>query len=192
MSGDCERVLSFWLDEVGPEGWWKPDPDLDRLIRSRFVDLWDDAVADALWHWMHHPRGSLALIVLVDQFPRNMFRGHAAAFQSDPLARRAAKYALDRGHDLAVDEPGRQFFYLPLEHSESLQDQNRAARLMMTRLPAISPEGVDACLRHREVIRRFGRFPSRNAALGRPDTLAELAYRAEGGYMSGAPGSGPG
>ncbi len=116
--------------------------------------------------------------------PRNAFRGTAEAFAGDRRARAVAKTAIDNGYDLAVPEPERQFFYLPLMHSESLADQERCVRLVLMRLPATGAENRHHAMQHREVIRRFGRFPSRNAALGRADTGDERAYRAGGGYMS--------
>ncbi|MEM9139169.1 MAG: DUF924 family protein, partial [Pseudomonadota bacterium] len=111
-------------------------------------------------------------------------RGSGEAFASDRHALRLAKLAIGRGHDMRVKEPERQFFYIPLMHSEMLADQERALRLILMNMPKTGAINVEHGIKHRDVIRRFGRFPSRNAALGRTDTEAELAYRAEGGYMS--------
>ena len=184
MQSEIERVLSFWIDEVGPGGWYQPGDALDARIRSQFLGLWEDAVAGKLDRWITSPKGALALIILLDQFPRNMFRGEGAAFRSDPLALGFAKRAIGLRHDRRTPEPQRQFFYLPLMHSENLPDQERCVRMIMLGMPECGDDNLPHAVKHREVIRKFGRFPSRNAALGRSDTDAELAYRAEGGYMS--------
>jgi uncharacterized protein (DUF924 family) len=182
-NAQAEEILRFWLEEVGPKGWYKPDTDLDARIRDRFGTLWQRAAAGGLGGWLARPRNALALLILLDQFPRNMFRGSAEAYRTDRRALAAADAAISRGHDRAVPEPGRQFFYLPLMHGESLAHQDRCVRLILLRLPETGAENLDHAQRHRAVIRRFGRFPSRNRALGRRDTEAELRYRAEGGYM---------
>lgn len=181
---EAERVLRFWLDEVGPAGWYAVDPEIDRRCAEEFGAQMADALAGRLGRWQTTPRGALALLILLDQMPRNVHRGEARAYAGDERARAAAMVAIDRGFDLHVEPPGRQFFYLPLMHSESLPDQERCVRLLVMRQP--DPDNVLHATLHREVIRRFGRFPSRNAALGRHDSEAERAYRASGGYMSAA------
>ncbi len=183
MEREQAEILEFWLGEAGPERWYRSDESLDAAIRQRFGALWRGAARGGSGRWLASPRGALALMILLDQFPRNMFRGTAAAFSTDRKALRAAKLAILRGHDMATPEPARQFFYLPLMHSEALPDQERCVRLIALGLVATGAQNLDHALRHREVIRRFGRFPSRNRALGRRDTEAERAYRAEGGYM---------
>ncbi len=183
IDAEAGEVLRFWLDEVGPEGWYKPAPDLDERIRARFGELWAGAAEGRLGHWRAAPRGALALAILLDQFPRNMFRGTAGAYTTDLRALGVADLAIRRGFDREVPEPGRQFFYLPFMHSESLAHQDRCVRLVLMRLPASGAENLDHARRHRAVIRRFGRFPSRNRALGRRDTEAERRYREGGGYM---------
>ena len=182
---EVEEVLGFWLDETGTEGWYRRSEDLDRRIVERFRDLWERAARGACDDWMRTSRGALALMILLDQFPRNMFRGSAEAYRSDEHALALAKLAIERGHDKAVAEPERQFFYLPLMHSEALADQERSVRLIKLRLPETGEDNLEHAVKHREVIRRFGRFPSRNRALGRHDTAAERSYREAGGYMSG-------
>ncbi|MEM7057705.1 MAG: DUF924 family protein [Pseudomonadota bacterium] len=184
MQADVERILSYWLDEVGPDGWYQSSEAADLRIRSDFLDLWQQGADGELDHWITSTDGALALLILLDQFPRNMFRGDADAFRSDPAALRLAKQAISRGHDRKTAEPQRQFFYLPLMHSEKLADQERCVRMLMLGMPECGGENIEHAVKHREVIRKFGRFPSRNAALGRTDSDAELAYRAEGGYMS--------
>jgi uncharacterized protein (DUF924 family) len=178
-----QEILAFWLDEVGPEGWYKQDDALDAEIRERFGAAWESAMDGRYALWLTHPTGVLAYIILLDQFPRNMFRGDARSFASDQVSLAAAKQAIHRGWDMAIDEPARQFFYLPLMHSENLCDQERCVRLMKERLPG-GPENLLHARVHREIIRRLGRFPYRNAALGRKDTPAEAAFVAEGGYGS--------
>ena len=177
-------ILSCWLDEVGPEGWYDAEEARDDAIRARFAPMWEHAMEGALALWLTHPTGSLAYLVLTDQMPRNMWRGTARAFASDRVALAAAKAAIDRDWDLRVDEPARQFFYVPLMHSECLPDQERCVRLMHTRMPETGAANLLHAKAHREVIRRFGRFPDRNAALDRADTAAEAEFLAQGGYGS--------
>ena len=184
MQSKIDDVLRFWIDDVGEAGWYASSEELDARIRSQFLGLWEQAMAGDLDCWITTPQGALALLVLLDQFPRNMFRGDGAAFRSDPLALSFAKRAIALGHDGKTPEPQRQFFYLPLMHSENLPDQERCVRMIMLGMPECGADNLPHAVKHREVIRKFGRFPSRNAALGRSDTDAERAYRAEGGYMS--------
>ena len=186
---EIDEVLRVWLDEVGPKGWYAPAQAVDEDITARFGEVWARAGRGECENWMLTPRGALALLIVLDQFPRNMFRGTAEAYRSDEQARATAKLAIHRGYDRAIPEPERQFFYLPLMHSEVLSDQDRSVRLILMRLPETGRDNLKHAIKHREVIRRFGRFPSRNAVLGRRDTAAERAYRESGGYMSGAGGS---
>lgn len=176
-----EEILAFWLDEVGADGWYRQDAALDDTIRERFEATWQEAMDGRFGLWLTYPSGALSYIVLLDQFSRNMFRDTKKAFSSDAIALAAAKQAIHRGWDLKIDAPARQFFYLPLMHSENLCDQDRCVRLMMERMPASSDNLLHARA-HREVIRRFGRFPYRNAALGRTNTAAEQRFLDEGGY----------
>ena len=171
-----EKVLAFWLDEVGQKGWYDSPPALDAEIRERFEKPWDQAAEGAFGLWLTHATGMLAYIILTDQFPRNMFRDSGDAFATDHLARAAAKVAIDRNWDLKIDEPGRQFFYLPLMHSENLCDQDRAVRLIHSRMPETGVSNQDHACAHRSVIRDFGRFPYRNAALGRKTTASEQLF----------------
>lgn len=177
-----EEVLKFWLDEVGPDGWYKVEDALDNEIRARFRAAWDGAGEGRYSLWLTYPSGALAYIILTDQFPRNMFRGDSRAFSTDRVALAVAKAAVDRGWDLKIDEPARQFFYLPMMHSENLCDQERCVRLMHERMPEGGAANLLHARAHREVIRQFGRFPYRNAALKRADTATEAAYVAAGGY----------
>ncbi len=177
-----EDVLSFWLDEISESGWYTQDDALDAEISRRFKDAWQGACDGRYSLWLTYPSGTLAYIILTDQFPRNMFRGDKRSFASDRVALAAAKAAVDRGWDLRIDEPARQFFYLPMMHSENLCDQERCVRLMCQRMPESGASNLLHARAHREVIRQFGRFPYRNQALQRSFTQHEAAYVSAGGY----------
>ncbi len=177
-----DEVLRFWLDEVGQKGWYQNSEALDAQVRERFSSAWENARAGAYGLWLTYPSGTLAYVILTDQFPRNMFRGERRAFATDRAGLTAAKVAISRGWDVRIDEPARQFFYLPLMHSENLCDQERCVRLICERMPVYGPDNLLHARAHREVIRRFGRFPYRNAALGRASTAPERTFEAEGGY----------
>ena len=129
------EVLAFWIDEVGPTGWYNSTEALDETIRSRFLGAWEQGAAGGLSDWLQNAEGALAYVILLDQFPRNMFRGAGQAFATDKKALCAAKCAITKGWDLKTGEPARQFFYLPLMHSECLSDQDRCIRLMKERMP---------------------------------------------------------
>lgn len=176
-----QEVLTFWLDEVGPKGWYGGGEALDAQIRDRFEADWDQAMAGGLGLWLTYPSGVLAYLFVTDQFPRNMFRGTAKAYRSDRLALPAARRAIARDWDLKIDPPARQFFYLPFEHSESLADQEHGVRLIKERMPEDDEQLLHARA-HRAVIRAFGRFPYRNEHLGRTSTAKEREYLEAGGY----------
>lgn len=180
----AESVLEFWVDEVGPEGWYRGDAALDQEIRDRFLDTWRAAKWGDLASWLERPESALALLIVLDQFPRNMFRGSGEAFHSDPRALELAKKMIGMGYDMKITEPERQFFYLPLMHSETLTDQDRCVRLILTRMPVTGALNLKHACAHRDVIRRFGRFPYRNEALGRKSSAAEQDYLAAGGYAA--------
>lgn len=180
-----EDVLSFWLDEVGEKGWYDPGPDLDQTIRDKFQDAWEK-IEDLVADWPKTRESSLALLILADQFPRNMFRDDARSFATDKLARRIADGAIAEGYDMATPEPARQFFYMPFEHSEEMGDQNRAVSLFEERMPG---ENLRHARLHRDVIRQFGRFPWRNGPLGRETTPQERALLDAGGYGALVKGS---
>jgi uncharacterized protein (DUF924 family) len=175
----AKGILDFWLDEVGPEGWWAAE-ELDPVIRERFRDLWEDARTGGRDGWTCGPRSCLALVILLDQFPRNMFRGDRLAFASDAKSVAVAKGAIARGLDGAIEPAARSFFYMPLQHSEMLADQDKAVRLVV--LNYGPGDLLNHFRAHRLVIRRFGRFPYRNAALGRRTTPEEQAFLDAGGY----------
>ena len=171
-------VLAFWR-AAGPDKWFKKDAGLDGEIVSRFAALWHIAAAGALSEWEAAAESALALVIVLDQFPRNMFRGKADAFATDALARAVTERAIARGFDQKVPGSERVFFYLPFEHSESLADQERAVALV-SKLG--DPDLTRWSELHADVIRRFGRFPHRNSALGRATTREEQEYLDAGGF----------
>ncbi len=177
-----EDVLGYWLDEVGEDGWYDADEGRDAEIRDRFGLAVEEAQDGAYGLWLTYPSGTLAYLILTDQFSRNIYRGDKRSFALDRPAVAAAKAAIDRRWDLAINEPARQFFYLPLMHAENLCDQDRAVRLILTRMPECGASNLLHAKAHREVIRRFGRFPHRNKDLGRETTAVEQAFLHEGGY----------
>ncbi|MFC3180315.1 DUF924 family protein [Cypionkella sinensis] len=180
---DPIEILDFWLGDIGPDGWYAGGDDLDATIRDRFADIWQAAADGGLEHWVEGTVGTLAYLILCDQLSRNMHRGTPKAFATDPQALAAAKQALAQGWDMNAPEPERQFFYMPFEHSENLADQDQAVTLLTERM-ASDPEMALHAQAHRQIIARFGRFPNRNAALGRENTADEAAFLAEGGYAA--------
>ncbi len=173
-------VLSFWIDDVGETRWYKKDNALDTMIYERFAATWELAARGDLDDWSETPDGALALILVLDQFSRNMFRGEAKAFLTDAKALQIAKAAIAVGCDRQIDEPQRQFFYLPYMHSEDLTDQDAGIDLIGERMA--TGNNLYHAKVHRAVIERFGRFPYRNAALGQQNTAAEQAYIDAGRY----------
>jgi len=176
-----EEINRFWIEEIGPKGWYKVDDALDEEIRRRFRADWEEIAGGALPRWPWSARATLARLILADQFPRNMFRGEGRSFATDVLARRWAKWAVEARKDQKVKAPERQFFYLPLMHSEVLADQDRSVRLFLSRMPG-GNDNLGHARAHREVIREFGRFPYRNEALGRRSSAKERDYLEAGGY----------
>lgn len=166
--GDCDRVRRVWFQK---------DPAFDAALRDRFGEPYQRGAAGDYDHWQVDPLPCLALVVLLDQFSRNLFRDRPAAFASDAKAREVAATAIAAGHDQAVPPVARLFFYLPFEHSESLADQGRSVALFESLCPYDSVAStIEYAHRHRDVIRRFGRFPHRNAILGRTSTPGEVAF----------------
>jgi uncharacterized protein (DUF924 family) len=171
-------VLAFWL-AAGHERWFAHDEAFDTAIRDRFAAIYKDAAAGLLSAWENSPEGALALVIVLDQFPRNMFRGTARSFTADPLARAVAERAVARGFDQKVAMPGRVFFYLPFEHSEDPADQKRSVALIGATGDADLLKWAEL---HADIIRRFGHFPHRNALLGRASTPEEQAFLDAGGF----------
>lgn len=171
---NAHEILDFWFKETPPERWFSSDPEFDAVIRKKFEESWRRAAEGGVSQGQSMEE-ALALIILFDQFPRNMFRGTAQAYGTDREAYDVARAALERRLDLEAPTGIRQFFYLPLMHSESLADQELCLRLTRERL-GDSHSSCEYALRHRDVIARFGRFPARNAALGRATTPEEEDY----------------
>jgi len=188
----AESILEFWFgseaDDVlaakqQAKMWWKKSPQVDHEIRERFADLLDMAADGKLDDWLAEPRTRLALIILADQFSRNMYRDTARAFAFDRFAQTWCKSGLDSAADRQLRPIERVFFYLPLEHSESLPDQQRSVALYKELVDTVPDEHrelfegyLQFAERHRDIVQRFGRFPHRNAILGRESTEAEIAF----------------
>lgn len=174
----AREVLRFWFKETAPEQRFAKDAAFDATIRERFGPLLDRIKATRAAGWAERPETLLAAVIVLDQFSRNLFRGSAEAFAADPIARALTRTAMRNGWDSGMSGDERAFLYLPLEHSENAQDQADSVAAMR----AIGiPLYVDYAVQHRDVIARFGRFPSRNAALGRTSTAEEEAYLSQPG-----------
>jgi uncharacterized protein (DUF924 family) len=165
-----DEVLSFWFG-LEPGQWWKADPDLDETIRGRFQDMRERERENVPEHFLGSPRDAIAAVILFDQLPRNMFRSHADQFSTDSLALAVAKRAVDKGFDRSLNPAERGFLYMPFQHSEILADQQRSLALFT----ALGDDfQLGFARKHHDVIARFGRFPHRNAMLGRKPRAAEL------------------
>lgn len=171
-------VLQFWFTEIAPAQWWKVDPAFDRLIADRFSELHRQATRGELFEWRAQPRGRLAEVIVLDQFSRNMHRGTPQAFSADPMALALAQEAVAVQADRVLSPEERAFLYMPFMHSESRLIHQVAERLFRDHTPKHSH---DFELRHQAIVERFGRYPHRNAILGRPSTPEELAFLAEPG-----------
>jgi uncharacterized protein (DUF924 family) len=171
---NARDVLAFWFG-ADPKAWFEKNPAFDEEIRSRFLPLYESAARGELAAWRDEPASCLALVILLDQFPRNLFRGNARAFATDARAREAARVIVARGWDKSMTPEERTFAYLPFEHSEALEDQELSMRLFE------GNPNFEWARKHWEIIRRFGRFPHRNAALGRASTPEEIAFLKEPG-----------
>jgi uncharacterized protein (DUF924 family) len=170
-------VVAFWR-EAGAEAWFAHDEDFDRRFGERFLDLHHAAARRELDAWRERAESALALLILLDQLPRNVFRGSAHMFATDPLARDVAVEMLCRGFDQQIDPALRMFCYLPFMHSEAMADQERSVALFT----ALGGVGVKHAHVHLDIVRRFGRFPHRNRALGRATTAEEQAFLDAGGF----------
>lgn len=171
-------ILSFWLD-AGHDKWFNKDDAFDAAIRAKFLATYEAAAAGKLNDWEKAPEGALALLLLLDQFPRNMFRGSAQSWATDPIARDITRRALAKGFDKQVPDALQAFFYLPLMHSESIEDQQHCVDLYR----ALGDEnGLKYAEVHADIIRRFGRFPHRNPVLGRDTTPEEKIFLESGGF----------
>jgi uncharacterized protein (DUF924 family) len=173
----AKEIVTFWR-EAGFERWFKKDEAFDAEITRRFLPTYEAAAAGKLRDWESSAEGALALLILLDQFPRNMFRGDKRAFATDPLARAVTAGALIKGFDAQAGDM-RPFFYLPFEHSEDMADQERGLALYKA---AGDADGLKWAEIHADIIRRFGRFPHRNKVLGRETTAEEQAFLDSGGF----------
>lgn len=173
------QVLDFWFTPGMERRWFTADTDLDRQLAERFGQDLAQAAQGQLDHWLDDAQGALALVILLDQMPRNVFRGKYQAFAFDSKALAVAEGALLRGHARGLPPLRRRFLYLPFEHSESLADQKYCVALFEA--DGDDPEGLEYARQHLAVIERFGRFPHRNAALERENTPEEEEYLAQGG-----------
>ncbi len=182
----AREVSDFWFDPRAEKLWFGKNEGFDSEIRGRFGDLIGEAAAGRLAAWEDNPANALALVIVLDQFPRNIYRGSPLAFATDPQARAVAGRAVARGFDRALARARRFFFYVPYEHSEDPADQDRSVALFRAWVEACPPERREEAdhhfgyiLRHQEIIRRFGRFPHRNACLGRATTAEEAEFLKE-------------
>lgn len=192
MEEDARAVLDFWFGTLDEHGladaehaarWWAKDEAFDAQLRARFGAVHEAVGGGERETWLATPRGRLAYVIVLDQFSRNLFRDSARAFAWDPQARRAAVSGIDRGEDRALGCDERSFLYMPLEHSEQLGDQERCVALFAALLDEAPPEArervanaLDYARQHRDIVRRFGRFPHRNALLGRTSTPEEVEF----------------
>lgn len=202
MTASAEEILAFWFGEPATEPaavdalmkrWFRSDPQLDAQIRDRFAAVMAGAAASRLQSWERQARGRLALILLLDQFPRNVFRGTAAAFTQDAKALDLTMRGIEAAQDRDLDPLERLFFYMPMQHSESITVQNRSVELFdelarSSRTDFIADamaNSADHARQHRDIIAEFGRFPHRNAVLGRTSTDAEVRFLEQGGPTFG-------
>lgn len=196
-----EEMLSFWFGEIDADGlakqeqakrWFRASAETDKLIRERFESDLQKAIQGQLPSWEQYPRGRLALIVLLNQFSRNIYRGTAQAFAQDELALSLCLQGIDIGHDLALRPIERTFYYLPMEHTENLEIQDKCVQHYEQLVASVPPatakklqSSLDYVISHRDIIARFGRFPHRNKLLGRASTAAEREYLSQGGATFG-------
>ena len=173
-------IIDFWFVETQPQQWFQVNEEFDEEIRQRFMEGYEAAANGAYDEWQKDADGALALCILLDQMPRNMFRATPKAFATDKQALVVAKFALSKGLDQILSAQKRRFLYLPFEHSENLNDQRRCVELF-EKIKEDDPVGYDYALRHLVVIEKFGRFPHRNEILGRPNTPEEEEYLAQPG-----------
>lgn len=192
MTSEPEHILRFWFGDIDSDGradpthaarWWTKDAAFDAAVRERFLPTWQAAMRGELDGWLSTPRGRLAYVIVLDQLSRNMFRGAPESFAGDPRALAAAREGVELGHDRALVGEERVFLYMPFEHSERLEDQERCIALFKAfrdetegPLKPVLEQNVGFAERHHEIIARWGRFPHRNAILGRSSTPEELSF----------------
>jgi len=167
-------VLGYWFSSATRPNWFEKSDSFDAEVRRLLLPLHEQAATGRLADWREHPQGCLALVILLDQVPRNVFRDTPRAFASDLAAQALSKLAIERGYDTGLDRDQRMFLYLPLEHSENLADQRLSVEINRSRIG--DPELMDYAEQHLRIIQRFGRFPHRNRILGRPSTEEEIEF----------------
>lgn len=169
------EILNFWFEDTKPQQWFQVNTEFDYLVKSKFAGTYDLAVQGIFDDWREDPESMLALILLMDQFPRNMFRGTSRSFATDSVALEFSKQAIDKHFDTLLDPVKRLFLYMPLQHSETMRDQEISV-LMYEKIRKDEPISYKHALEHKEIISKFGRFPHRNAILGRENTPDEKEY----------------
>lgn len=172
----ADDIINFWFEETQPKQWWIKDPTFDKEIKSRFAGIYKTAAVGELVNWRYTPLSSLAEIIILDQFPRNMFRDNKQAFATDALALVLSQVAIDKGYDQELDPQKRSFLYMPLMHSES-KEIHKAAELLFS-APGLE-NNYEFELKHKAIIDRFGRYPHRNKILGRRSRKAEIEFLKE-------------
>lgn len=175
MQSPKDKILQFWFEDIAPQQWFQASPEFDAQVKEEFEATYDAALSGAFVEWEHDADGVLALCILLDQFPRMMFRGSAKAFDADPKILVIVKKALHMGLDQVLSPIKRRFMYLPFMHSEHLNDQKKSVELFEA-MKDEDPVGYKHALQHFELIEKFDRFPYRNAALGRTNTPDEDGY----------------
>jgi uncharacterized protein (DUF924 family) len=173
LPAEAREILRFWFDELEPEQWWKRDDAVDAVIRDRFLDVHERLAAGVPEPWLATARSRLAAVIALDQFPRNLFRGSARSFATDSKALALAKETIELGLDEELSKDERVFLYVPFQHSEDAADQARSVALFETLADA---DTLDFAKKHKLIIDRFGRFPHRNAVLGRETTAEEREF----------------
>lgn len=168
-----QDIRDFWFSDEMKPYWFQKSDEIDRQIIQLFASTYEAAHARRLDHWAANAQDALSLVITLDQFPRNMFRGNARSFESNDLALAQARNALDHGFDQECDETTRQFFYLPFMHSEDLADQERSVKLYEA---LGNDHSLHFAREHRDIVKQFGRFPHRNAVLGRENTAEETEF----------------
>ncbi len=170
-----KTIIDFWFAERSRDLWFNSTPELDAQLRDRFIDTWLAAAEENYNAWEESPEGALALVIILDQFPLNIFRGNPLSYATEPQARRISKAAIERGFDKNLTDEQRGFIYMPFMHSEEMADQERSIELFDQ--PGLE-QSLRFALHHRDIVQRFGRFPHRNEILGRHSTRDELDYLA--------------
>jgi len=172
----ADDIISFWFDEITPQDWWKKNDDFDQKIKDKFHTVYQKAAAGELFMWRKTPLSSLAEVIILDQFPRNMFRDTPKAFATDNLALCLTQNAIDKGYDIELNPSQKSFLYMPMMHSESLRIHKRAVELFGA--PGME-NNLNFELKHKTIIDKFGRYPHRNDILERTSTQQEVDFLKE-------------